>query len=210
METSVAFIGNGFNSVVGRSESMVNSEFPPGPQFKTYPRAMKLRLILLSLLLPFAPALAARGEMPTPEQVEFFEKKVRPVLVAKCFECHGAENEESELQVDSLAELLAGGTRGPAIVPGKPQESLLIRAIGHGETLQMPLKKKLPAGEIADLTKWVRDGAIWPGENAKPAATVPVSKIWQITEQQKGHWAFQEVRDAIPPGVHDAICSQSP
>src|SRR5204862_3612779 len=104
---------------------------------------MKVWTIPILLLLMSACALAVRAEGPSAEQIEFFEKKVRPLLLAKCFECHSDQNEESELRVDSLAELLAGGTRGPAIVPGKPAESLLVRAIGHGETLQMPPKKKL-------------------------------------------------------------------
>src|SRR5687768_13400510 len=123
-----------------------------------------------SLLLLLTTVQIARAEGPSAEQVEYFEKKVRPLLVAKCFECHSEQNEESELRVDSLAELLAGGTRGPAIVPGKPAESLLVRAIGHGETLQMPPKKKLAPAEIAELTKWIKDGAAWPGEIAKPVA----------------------------------------
>src|SRR4029078_6019986 len=87
--------------------------------------SMKVWTIPILLFILSACALAARGEGPSAEQVEFFEKKVRPLLMAKCFEGHSDQNEESELRVDSLAELLAGGTRGPAIVPGKPAESRL-------------------------------------------------------------------------------------
>ncbi|HEX5035458.1 MAG TPA: DUF1549 domain-containing protein, partial [bacterium] len=115
------------------------------------------------------------------------------------------------MRVDSLAELLAGGTRGPAIVPGKPAESLVVRAIGHGETLQMPPKKKLSAAEIADLTKWIKDGAGWPGETAKPpAAAGAAAKEMVFSQAQKNHWAFQPVQDAAAPEVRDNAQCQSP
>ncbi len=172
---------------------------------------MKVWISQLSLLLLLACALAAQAEPLSAEQIEFFEKKVRPLLVAKCFECHSDQSEESELRVDSLAELLAGGTRGPAIVPGKPADSLLVRAIGHGETLQMPPKKKLAAVEIADLTKWIKDGAVWPGESAKPPAAVGANSRGMVfSEAQKNHWAFQPVRDPSIPDVRDNLWSQSP
>jgi hypothetical protein len=170
---------------------------------------MKVWSHQLSILFLLATGLAARAEGPTAEQVEFFEKKVRPLLVAKCFECHSDQNEESELRVDSLVELLAGGTRGPAIVPGKPMESLLVRAIGHGETLQMPPRKKLAAAEIADLTKWIKDGAAWPGESAKPVASGSAKEMI-FTEAQRNHWAFQPARDPVVPDARDGFWGQSP
>jgi len=107
--------------------------------------------------VPAAPAPAAD---PTAEQITFFETRVRPVLVEKCQACHDEDTAESKFRVDTLGHLLNGGTRGPAIVPGKPEKSLLISAINHGEILQMPAK------EIADLTQWIKMGAPWP--NAKP------------------------------------------
>jgi hypothetical protein len=182
---------------------------PAADEFPASEPSMKVWTIPILLFILSACALAARGEGPSAEQVEFFEKKVRPLLVAKCFECHSDQNEESELRVDSLAELLAGGTRGPAIVPGKPAESLLVRAIGHGETLQMPPKKKLAAVEIADLTKWIKDGAAWPGESGKPLATAS-GKEMVFSDAQKKHWAFQPVREPSVPDVRDSSWSQSP
>lgn len=163
----------------------------------------------LSLLIFLATGFAVCAEGPTAEQTEIFEKKIRPLLMAKCFECHSDQNEESELRVDSLAELLAGGTRGPAVIPGKPAESLLVRAIGHGETLQMPPKKKLSAVEIADLTKWIKDGAAWPGENAKPPAAGVNAKEMMFTTAQKNHWAFQPVRVNALPDVRDSAWPHS-
>ncbi|HUE73915.1 MAG TPA: c-type cytochrome domain-containing protein, partial [Pirellulaceae bacterium] len=132
---------------------------------------LSIPTVILATTLGAVCALAAD---PTPEQIEFFEKKVRPVLAASCLDCHGEDAQESELRLDSLAALVEGGTRGPAIVPGNPTESLLIRAIGHGERLQMPPKKKLPPAQIADLAAWVKQGAPWPNaklpEVVKPAA----------------------------------------
>ena len=95
----------------------------------------------------------------TDDQAKFFETKVRPVLVARCYECHGPESDaEGKLRVDSLSALLAGGTLGPAVKPGDAKGSLLISAINHGEFVQMPPKSKLPQNEISDLTAWIADG----------------------------------------------------
>ncbi|MFN0196846.1 MAG: DUF1549 domain-containing protein, partial [Planctomycetaceae bacterium] len=141
------------------------------------------------------------------EDREFFEKSVRPVLVSRCQDCHSGDNPESKLSVEHLADLMQGGTRGPAIVPGKPNESLLIRALSHGDVeLQMPPKEKLPAAEILAVTDWVRRGAFWPGEQitSKPAATSssagsPIS----FTDDQLQFWAFQPpVKPALPVVEH--------
>ena len=91
---------------------------------------------------------------------DFFETRVRPVLVDRCGACHG-ENAASGLRVDSLAGLLKGGKRGPAIVVGDPEASLLMRAVRRSD-LQMPPAGPLDVGEIAALETWIRDGAVWP------------------------------------------------
>ena len=133
----------------------------------------------------------------------FFEASVRPVLAAHCVDCHSRENAESNLAVDSLSGLLKGGLRGPAIVPGKPEESLLIRAVRHGELLKMPPKSKLSAREVTQLAKWIQDGAFWP--NAKP---VPLKTetdddplAVEFTNEQSSFWAFQQPVAAAPPIV---------
>ena len=93
----------------------------------------------------------------------FFEAQIRPVLVARCYKCHGPDaTPEGGLRLDSLAAMLQGGDSGPAIKPGDAKASLLVDAINHGEIVQMPPKTKLPAQEIADLTAWVAQGAPWP------------------------------------------------
>src|SRR5215204_5047224 len=95
---------------------------------------------------------------PDPKSLEFFEKSVRPVLVDRCYDCHSEDSVESGLRVDSLAGLLTGGTRGPAIVLGDPKKSLLIGAINHSDQLQMPPKQKLSREEIAAIAQWVEMG----------------------------------------------------
>ncbi len=165
-------------------------------------------LLLLGLLLPAAPAFAQDKGLD-PAAVKFFETNVRPVLANRCFSCHGPEMQKSKLRIDSLAALLQGGRSGPALTMGKPDDSLMIQAIRHGETLQMPPKMKLPAREIADLTTWVKMGAPWP--NAKGIAKVEIKENEPVfNKEQIGHWAFQPVRQATPPVVRNQAWVMSP
>src|SRR5215471_4539391 len=99
---------------------------------------------------------------PDPADEEFFETRVRPVLAEHCLECHGAEKSKAGLRLDGRASMLKGGDGGPAVVPGKPDESTLVEAIRYGGDVQMPPKGKLKDAEIAALTDWVRRGAHWP------------------------------------------------
>src|SRR5262245_28396697 len=94
--------------------------------------------------------------------LDFFEKSVRPVLAEKCVACHGAEKQKGGLRLDTRDAVLKGGERGAAVAPGKPKESLLLKALAHTEELKMPPAGKLPDREIAALTKWVELGAPWP------------------------------------------------
>src|SRR5262245_22866429 len=110
-------------------------------------------------------SLAAAAE-PSADDVEFFEKLVRPVLVETCQKCHGDRKQEGGLRLDSRQGLLKGGDSGAAIEPGKPGESLLVEAIGYAGDIKMPPKGKLSAEKIAALTEWVMRGAPWPPENA--------------------------------------------
>ena len=106
-----------------------------------------LQHLVLALLISSAGPLFAE-EAPSDAATEaFFEKRIRPLLARHCFECHAGDDVESGLRLDSLAGMLAGGERGPAIIAGKPKESL-VRAVNHGEQLQMPPKKKLAAAAV--------------------------------------------------------------
>ena len=147
--------------------------------------------------------------VPTSAAVEHFEAKVRPVLLNRCGECHGADPKKVKggLDLTTRAGLFGGGDTGPVIAPGKPDESALIRAIRYAdEDLQMPPKGKLPAAEVAALERWVRDGAVWPGATAPPKQTGgPL-----FTPEQKAYWAFQPVRDPAPPVVADRDWVRNP
>ncbi|HEV7279333.1 MAG TPA: PSD1 and planctomycete cytochrome C domain-containing protein [Pirellulaceae bacterium] len=146
------------------------------------------------------------------ERASQFEKHVRPLLLERCAECHSDGAAESELAVDSLAGLMKGGTRGPAIVPGQPEASLLMHAVRHSEaTLQMPPKTKLATEEIERLARWIADGAYWPGEEASaaggPAAADTASAI---SEEARNFWAFRPPIAPAPPEVADVAWVQSP
>src|SRR5204862_7537576 len=113
----------------------------------------------LGMLLPLARTAAAEDSAA----VDFFEKKIRPVLANNCYNCHSAfNNSMGGLRVDDRNGLLTGGGRGPAVVPGDPEKSRLIQAIRQTGDLKMPPKKKLTDEEIADLTQWMARGADWP------------------------------------------------
>jgi mono/diheme cytochrome c family protein len=114
--------------------------------------------------------------------------KIRPVLAEKCFRCHGDNKQESSLRLDSRAGALKGGDSGAAVVPGKPEDSLLIEAIKY-ESFEMPPSGKLPDEQIAAMEVWVRMGAPWPAG----AAVDPTTKI---TQEDRAHWAFQPVAAA--------------
>jgi cytochrome c553 len=149
---------------------------------------------ILGFLLVNSPASA---EEVTPAKAEQFEKLVRPLLAAKCWRCHNGDKQKGDLRLDSLAGMLAGGESGPALVPGKPDQSLLITAIRHSESLKMPPKEKLSTAEVAALTTWVKDGAVWP--NAKPV-TPPEAKptaTRSFTPEETGFWAFQPIKPRL-------------
>ena len=121
-----------------------------------------IRLAAVLLFVSLAAVVTADDQ--TAEQATFFEQRIRPVLVESCYECHQGDvtDVEAGLQIDSREGLLRGGTRGPAMVVGKPEESLLMLAINHADQLNMPPKSKLPQRQIADIAEWIRQGAIWP------------------------------------------------
>src|SRR5262245_6754326 len=128
-------------------------------------------------------------------KIEFFESKVRPVLANSCYDCH-TDSANGGLRVDSREALLKGGKRGPAIVIGKPEESLLIKAVTHShETLRMPKDApKLSEPEINHLIQWVKDGAHWP-------AAAAAKNEYRIKPEHKSFWSFQPVGNPAIPTV---------
>jgi hypothetical protein len=138
---------------------------------------MKLVVVWMPLLILLGPAaLGASGE-----ELDFFESRIRPVLVETCWRCHGGDKVSSGLRLASRDALLRGGERGSAVVPGDPERSLLIQALRQThEELRMPPKGRLPASVVADFERWVADGAPWPSRAAElirgpPAAAAALS-----------------------------------
>src|SRR5262249_13925687 len=142
------------------------------------------------------------------DPAEFFEARIRPVLAERCFSCH-TSSKLGGLQMDSRDGLLKGGKSGPAIVPGKPGESLLIKAVTQTDAeLKMPMGgPKLKDQEIADLTHWIEGGASWPA--SKTQATV-VKKGFSISTSQRAFWSFQPLRKPALPSVRDVNWVKSP
>jgi hypothetical protein len=139
---------------------------------------------------------AATSPSITVQQAEFFETRVRPVHAEKCYSCHSAEKQRGGLRLDSRPNLLKGTEDGPVIVPGQPDKSPLIRAIGQSGEIKMPPKGRLAQQAIDDLTTWVKMGAPWP-ENA--LAGRPTIAAHGAAAQK--HWAFQPVRQPQVPHV---------
>lgn len=141
------------------------------------------------------------------EQMVFFEKQVRPLLAQHCFKCHGEKKQSGSLRLDHLANMLEGGDSGPALVPGHPEESLLIEAIKY-ESYEMPPTGKLSDADIATLTRWVKMGAPWPGGDKAPAKTATSSETF--TQEDRQYWAFQPLTQPEVPEVSDPRWQQNP
>jgi len=146
---------------------------------------------------PKAGAIPEPGEIPA-DQLAFFEKKIRPVLVNQCYSCHNAETPKGPkggLILDTRAGLLKGGDNGPAVVAGNAKKSLIIQAMrGDNGMSQMPPKEKLNADVVADFEKWISMGAPDP----RSGKAVNIGRTIDI-EKGKEHWAFQPVKTAAPP-----------
>ncbi len=142
---------------------------------------------------------------------KFFEQNVRPLLAEKCYSCHGDKKQKSGLRLDSIEAILKGGESGPAVVPGKPNESLLVSAINYTGP-EMPPDGKLAPDKVAILTSWIASGAAWPRRDRsghatdKSTATAPD----RLKATDQALWSLQPVRDSKPPEVsrpRDAIWS---
>ena len=141
--------------------------------------------------------------------VEFFEARVRPILVDQCVKCHGPKKQSSGLRLDSREAMLKGGDSGPAVVPSKADESLLIQAVSHTHAeLKMPPSAKLPEPAVAILRQWVSLGAPWPVGAGTGLPKVGASP--SRPADAAAHWAFQPVRRAVPPMVNDREWRQTP
>ncbi len=150
--------------------------------------------------------ISAHSFSATPEEAaDFFEKRVRPILADHCYECHNADKGKTKggLNLANREGWVKGGESGTSIMPGKPDDSLLITAVRYWDKdLQMPPKKPLKPEQVNDLIEWVKMGAPDPRTGAQPVA-VAAEKSGDVMEKGRGHWAFQPVKAQPAPAVKD-------
>ena len=147
----------------------------------------------------------------SPQGLEFFEKKIRPVLVERCYKCHSVTSEKlkGNLHVDSRSGMIKGGDTRAALVPGDSEKSLLIEALGYGnQDLQMPPKGKLPPEQINDFVAWVKMGAPWPKESEALAG--PAADAFDLEKRKASHWCWKPVRAQTPPAVRRSAWPVTP
>lgn len=155
-------------------------------------------LIASAVALQAAAGSAADERALSPENAVFFEQKIRPLLIERCYQCHSQGKPiKGGLKLDSRGGWQKGGDTGPAVVPGKLDESLLIKAVRYQDAdLQMPPAGKLADAEIALLEEWVRRGAPDPRDESAPDAKAAANR-----DAGRTHWAYQPLGQAAPPPV---------
>ena len=130
------------------------------------------------------------------DRSDFFESRIRPVLIEKCSECHTADTPEGKFKIESLADLTIGGMSGPSLVIGKPDASELIKRLEHTDPKKlMPPEERLSAQQIADFKQWIQEGAVWP-DASRPMMDPKA-------EAEKLPWAFRPLTNPTPPEVTD-------
>ncbi|MGE3315083.1 MAG: PSD1 and planctomycete cytochrome C domain-containing protein [Planctomycetaceae bacterium] len=163
------------------------------------------RIALIAFAMGFAGSVRA-AEGAEPNGIEFFERKIRPVLLEHCYECHSSKSKSLKggLNLESRDGLLKGGDSGPSIVPGKTEESLLLEALRH-DGLEMPPKQKLSDAVIRDFEQWIRIGAPDPRTAPKAQSTSSIN-----IEEGRRFWAFQPVANHPAPAVRNTEWPRNP
>lgn len=159
-----------------------------------FPIAVKLRLSLATALIGSALGPYAADSSAG---LELFEKEIRPLLLAKCIDCHGPDKQKGGLRLDSKQGWMSGGDSGPAIVPGDPEKSILFKAVEYeGRDFKMPPKGKLPHNAIQAFGEWIKLGAPDPRE---AIAEVTKKRMSPTVEEGRSFWSFQPVRKPMVP-----------
>ncbi|MEC9081519.1 MAG: DUF1553 domain-containing protein [Verrucomicrobiota bacterium] len=147
---------------------------------------------------------------PMPEQLEFFENKIRPILAEHCYKCHSTRSKKLKggLYLDNREQAFKGGESGPSIAPGQADSSLLYRAILYKEeSLEMPPTRKLPDAVIADFKKWIDMGAPWPISNEPQIAK---KQGINFEKHRKEHWSLKPINKPTPPDIADSAWPRNP
>jgi mono/diheme cytochrome c family protein len=138
--------------------------------------------------------IVAGSAKPDSVRTEFFEQHIRPVLAQQCFACH-TNTKSGGLRLDARKDLLAGGTSGPAVVPGDPDRSLLLNALRHSGPIKMPKGgTRLTDEQLQNFSTWIKDGAFWPEEKVVVKA---------YTDTEKKIWSIQPIQSHPVPAVKD-------
>jgi mono/diheme cytochrome c family protein len=193
--------------IIPNLESLFSARFHLGEQNVGASRGVRMATLLIATSLLCCAQQAS-------EKVEFFEARIRPVLAKNCYACH-TENKLAGLRVDSRVALLEGGKSGPAIVPGRPEESLLIKAVAQADPkLKMPMGgNKLKDSEVADLKYWIKTmAAFWPVEDAVavPSAPATANAKFTIRPEQRNFWSFQPIKKPALPAIQNSAWAKTP
>ncbi len=184
---------------------MLAGDFSPMPLVSKFGRT----IVFAAWVATCFGHLSRAADLPA-DQVDFFEKRIRPALVKYCYECHAAETEASGgLLLDSQPGIAKGGDSGAAVIPGQPNSSRLMEAIGYKNlTLQMPPEGRLPQEVISDFRKWIESGAVDPRTTA---VGVLKSKSTGLALSEAGkHWAYRPIADPSIPGPSTTKSSTTP
>ncbi len=156
---------------------------------------------MFTLFLVFSLGVQAPGADPA--GIDFFEKRVRPVLAENCFQCHGPLKQKANLRLDQRDSVFRGGGNGALIVPGQPNESRLLLAVRYTNVdLQMPPRGKLSGSVISDLEAWIRMGAPWPAD-ARSGGPSAEPRTFDVEKRKREHWSWQPLGIHEPPIVKD-------
>ncbi|MBX3177520.1 MAG: PSD1 domain-containing protein [Candidatus Hydrogenedentes bacterium] len=159
-------------------------------------------------VIAVAAGLAGGVEPSNPQDLEFFERAVRPVLSQYCYGCHGAEKQSGGLRMDHGQFIRTGGDSGPGLVAGDPAASRIWNAISYENVdLQMPPKGILPEEARASIQQWIERGAVWPDE---PLPQEGAAEVFDLEQRRQEHWAWQPVTNPEPPAVRDARFAAHP
>jgi hypothetical protein len=156
-------------------------------------------------------AISVRAAEPSPEAVEFFETRVRPVLADRCFKCHGPETQKAGLRLDARSTMLAGGEGGPVLLEGdQAPGSRILQVITYDMQTKMPPDAKLPQEQIDAITEWVKMGSPWPGGGEIVAANKTTAWAERVAAARSSQWSFQPVNLPAAPAVATTDWARTP
>ena len=163
-----------------------------------------------SMIVVVVDSQAVRASSDGPN--DFFEKRIRPILMTKCASCHNPKTHVAKLDLTTGEGFARGSENGALLDPTNPENSRLLRVIEYTESIKMPPKGKLSADEIAALTEWVKTGAPWPNTAAvqPESSPTPAKSTREFTAEEKAFWAYQPLAYIAPPKVKRRSWVKSP